>query len=123
MGYYSDVKLITTEEGWRRIQHKVHRVSPDYAQDYVGEEFTVPLVEGKYILLEHHSIKWYDEFPEVEAIMGQLKQFDAEHIPYQFMRVGEHWDDNEYLWERDLESDEYDDMPYLELNRDIEVEY
>lgn len=122
MGYYSDVKLITTKKGWERIKREVKQASPDDWENVVGSEFTIPIVNGKYILLEHHSIKWYSD-NRVEAIMRELKRFDAEHIPYQFMRVGEHWDDTEYLWERDWKSDKYDDMPRLEILREIEVEY
>lgn len=124
MGYYSNVKLITTKEGWQRIQQTVKQAAPDCWTYTANDECTVPVCDGKYVLVEHEDIKWYEnQFPEVDAFMRELKRFDAEHIPYQFMRVGEDWSDNELLYECDWKSDKYDDMPHLELKREIEVEY
>lgn len=124
MGYYSDVKLITTKEGWERIQREVKQAAPDGWTYTAGDEDATPIMGGKYVLVEHEDIKWYeDQFPEVEAFMRELKRFDAEHIPYEFMRVGEDWGDNEYYCERDWKSNKYDDMPSLGLRREIEVGY
>lgn len=123
MGYRSDVKLITTKAGWERIQREVRQAAPDNWEYVVGSEHATPLLGGKYVLVEHESIKWYDNFPEVSAFMRELKRFDAEHIPYSFMRIGEDWGDNQYLYERDWESDKYDDIPHLSLHCEIEVEY
>lgn len=124
MGYRSDVKLITTKKGWKRIQQSVKQVAPDSWEYVAGDEHMVPIMEGEYVLVEHDGVKWYEnDFPEVYAFMLELKRFNAEHIPYQFMRTGEDWEDNEYLFSCDWGSDEYDDMPMLMLKREIEVEY
>lgn len=124
MGYYSNVKLITTKEGWQRIQQAVKQATPDDWRYTANDECTVPVCDGKYVLVEHEDIKWYEnQFPEVDAFMRELKRFDAEHIPYQFMRIGEDESDNEYRFEWDWKSDKYDDMPRLILKREIEVEY
>lgn len=124
MGYRSDVKLITTKEGWKRIRQAVTQTDDGGWSHWSGNESTVPICNGKYVLTEWCDVKWYERHDDVvDAIMRELKRFDAEHIPYQYLRIGEDWDDNEYLWERDWKSKDYDDMPYLALERTIEVEY
>lgn len=124
MGYYSDVKLITTKEGWKRIQREVKQAAPDGWTYTAGDEAATPIMDGKYVLVEHEDIKWYEtQFPEVDAFARELKRFDVEHIPYEFMRVGEDWTDTEYYYERDGNNGKYNDMPHLSLSREIEVEY
>lgn len=123
MGYLSDVKLITTKEGWERIKKEISRVGAE--EEYslisgVGD----PICDGKYVLAEWDDVKWYEGHnEEVDAIMRELGRFDAEHIPYQYLRVGEDWEDYERLSEECYDNPEYDDMPYLTLKREIEVEY
>lgn len=78
-----------------------------------------PLANEKYILAEWYSVMWYEKFDDIKAFMQELKQMDKDDIPFEFMRVGEAYDDVETdgCWNTD------DDMPHLELTRKIEVEY
>lgn len=123
MSYRSDVKLITTREGWERIRKEVRKLGVDEKYSLVsgvGE----PICAGKYVLAEWDSVKWYEgRDEEVDAIMRELRKFDVEHIPYQYLRVGEDWGDNDYFYERDWKSKDYDDMPDLVLERTIELRY
>lgn len=122
MGYRSDVKIITTKEGWARINEEVRKVSE--GEDRLVSDVATLICDGKYVLAEWDDVKWYETYDSgVDAIMRELKRFDAEHIPYQYLRIGEDWDDMECLYERDWKSDKYDDMPDLVLVRKIEVEY
>lgn len=122
MGYRSDVKLITTKEGWERLQ-EVERVSlPPDSAPYTDDE-NMCLLMNQYVLLELESVKWNDTFDsQVQAIMATLDSFDQQGIPYQFMRLGEDWEDVEYRFYHSSQS-KHSDMPELGLKREIEVEY
>lgn len=120
MGYYSDVAFATTKEGWKRIQTNVKQANPDNYQYIVGDEYTHTTKHG-YIVLLLNGVKWYDDwFPEVDAFMQTLKQFDKEHVPYSFMRLGEDYGDMERLEERDFDKDR--ELPEFYINKEIEVE-
>lgn len=127
MGYYSNVKFITTNRGWEKMKQAVEKASPDYAQYVIGASHTTSLGNDRYILLELEGIKWYDtwdeQFPEVCAFVRTLDVLDEAGIPYRFMRVGE---DDMDVEQRQNEPDyksEWADMPDLALSRTIEVEY
>lgn len=120
MGYYSDVAFATTKEGWETIKHNVKQASPDNYKYIVGDEHTHTTKNG-YIVLLLHSVKWYDDwFPEVDAFMQTLKEFDKENIPYSYLRSGEDYGDVQRLEERDFNKDP--DLPEFYMNKEIEVE-
>lgn len=123
MGYYSNVKFITTQKGWEMVQKHVRQAAPDNGDFIVADSHTVPLCGGKYILLEHDGIKWYEgQFDDVDAFMLAIKKLDILEIPYRYARTGEDYEDIERLdtvpW-----NEGYNDMPYLNINIEIEVEY
>lgn len=123
MGYRSDVKLITTKEGWERIKKEVSRVGVDEKYSLISDVGD-SICGGKYVLAEWDDVKWYEgRDEEVDAIMRGLRWFDTEHIPYQYLRIGEDWEDYERLSEECYDNSDYKDMPYLTLRREIEVEY
>lgn len=127
MGYYSDVKLITTREGWDKLDKAVLQVADHDAvaegNHLTHESQTVPLEGGKYVLAEWDNIKWYEGHDiEVTALMKALRNL-PEDTPYEFMRVGENLEDVEYLWNTpEYLSPDYG-MPSLGLKREIEVNY
>lgn len=123
MGYYSDVKFITTKSGWERIKATVKKEAPDTWEWKVGDEYATPICNGKHILLELNEVKWYDESDAEASFLRELNRFEAEHIPYRFMRIGEEYDDVEKRYEYDWTGGSDDDMPSLTLKREIEVEY
>lgn len=120
MGYRSDVKMVTTKEGWERIKHAVKAVNPDHTY-LVDDELVVPVCNGKYMLYEINWTKWYDEYPEVDAFMRTLFLLERDNIPYNFIRVGEDWGDVEE--HSNAMYDKYPDLPYLTVNQEIIVEY
>lgn len=126
MGYRSDVKLIITKQGWEEIDRAVKKAAGikkgDEANEYwlTSPECCMDVCEGKYVIGEWESIKWYEGLDdEVDAIMRMLERTKE---PYMFMRVGENYEDTQVIdnssWEK-----QYDDMPALELVREINVEY
>lgn len=126
MGYRSEVKLITTKEGWKKIEQAVKQASPDNYEYLLADEYVCLIRNGEYVLYEVSDIKWYDTppygFPEIIAFKQALYNLDEDDIPYEFMRVGEDYTDVEYLPYR-VYKDKYQDMPTLGLERTIEVEY
>lgn len=130
MGYRSDVKLITTNKGWERIDQAVRKVAGITSANelkcrWITEpDVAVPIVGGKYMLAEWNDIKWYEgRDDQVDAVMRVLENLEHDDIPYSYLRIGEN--------ESDVERIEYDgedwraieDMPVLGLSRKIEVEY
>lgn len=121
MGYRSNVKLVTTKEGWDRIVEAAQEADAESWESWLNEKYTRSLVHGKYVLLELDDVKWYDQdFPTPRAVMRMLDQFEHDGTPYRYARVGEGCDDTEFrdgvLWS------EADDMPYLNIVREIVVE-
>lgn len=120
MGYRSDVKLVSTKEGWERIKRAVTIANLDNTY-LVDDELVVPVCNGKYILYEIEWVKWYDSYAEVDAFMHALFLLEHDNIPYNFIRVGEDWGDIEE--HSNTMYNKYPDLPCLTVNQEIIVEY
>lgn len=132
MGYRSDVKLITTKEGWERIDKAVRKAENITQEDIDAGKYWLTdencwgiICDGHYIIAEWEDIKWYDwGGNDVSTFMKELSKLDDDDIPYEFMRVGEDYEDVEYLYYSSSEYyEKYKDMPSLGLKREIEVNY
>lgn len=129
MGYYSDVKVITTKEGWERLDKAVRKAMGITAKNekksywLTDQNHYKLLKKGKYVLAEWKDVKWYDwGTTDVSTFMQELHNLGEDDIPYEFMRVGEDYDDIEHLYQDTYNCPQYDDMPNLGLRREIEVE-
>lgn len=130
MGYRSDVKCITTKEGFALIDKLVRKAS-GITKDNEDEEYwltdghnTQQICEGKYVLMEYEDIKWYEGYdPAVSAFMRGLEKLEDKNVPYRFGRVGEDYTDVDFREAVPYSSDKWNDMPRLEVYRKIEVEY
>lgn len=124
MGYRSDVKFITTREGWELIDKTVKRKNPGAEYPFTDGGDPIPLLNGKYVLAEWSDVKWYDGYDtEVTTFMKTLSVLDKKNIPYTFMRFGEDYGDVEERSNQMYSSTEYRDLPSLCLHQAIEVEY
>lgn len=121
MGYRSDIKLITTQEGWAKLENAVKKAG---GTEWITKDLPVTTYsDGKYVLAEWDDVKWYEDVdPEVQAFMAELKKLMKDQIPCQYIRVGE--DDTDidvresgWIWDT-----EYEDMPGLRLVRKIALE-
>lgn len=121
MSYYSDVELITTPEGWKRIQNGVKEANPMAWEHYVADEFAKPINAGKYVLVEIYDVKWYNDEPAVVAFSEALDVLGSDCVPYHFMRMGEAYDDIEQKNYHNYHT--HADMPLLTLDREIKVDY
>lgn len=125
MGYYSDVKLITTKKGWARLDAavcKAEGITKENEQDNHWLTDHTHYVEGKgYVLAEWNNIKWYDWGDNaVGVLMRELNALYLDDIPFEFMRTGEEYEDVEYLHH---DSPVEADLPGLGLRKEIEVVY
>lgn len=125
MGYRSDIKCITTREGFELIDKLVKKASGITNEDseywLTDELHRMDMKGGKYILIEIEDIKWYSNDTVVSAFEQALKQLDARDIPYQFIRLGEDYTDVER--QENIPWNIPKDMPTLQLKHEIEVEY
>lgn len=118
MGYYSDVKLSTTKEGWEKIQNYIKEQTTDkYVLDNAE---TKTYGAGAYVIVSFEGMKWYEEdktyFPDVCVFMKALRILDEGKIPYQYVRTGE--DDEDV--ERRQNGEMLDGMKSLSTNTIIE---
>lgn len=127
MGYYSDIKLVTTKKGWSKIKQAVAQASPENHHYITTEDNIDTVLDGKYIVFTLHGVKWYEGeqygFPEVNAFMESMYALLEHNIPYRYMRVGEGDEDVERAENNMWGVEEYKDLPELELVREIEVVY
>jgi len=85
MGYRSDAVLRVRKEHYEGLLEG----APD-------KEFLTPSSDDGYIVtVVWNSVKWYDEFPEIEHIMESMENLPNDD--YGFMRLGERDDDVEEL--------------------------
>jgi len=108
MGYRSDVRINTNTNGYGRLT------------DLVGDELTALAptidVDGDSVILGWDDIKWYDWEGDVRAIMNAIHTIREEGYPYEFIRIGESDDDEEFM-----NSNEHLLDRHIEVNRHIDV--
>lgn len=121
MGYRSDVKLILTNKGMKMLKEKVPQSLTEERAWEVDPIYEATKLQDKCWLVEWEDVKWYDDWEDykvpcaVKRLLGELHEKDE---PFQFIRIGEDYEDVE----RDVIYGK-ESMPYLELKREIEVEY
>lgn len=106
MGYYSKVRLLTTQKAW----DKLIKAMDKYANKHVEREFARRMFEpevewhsDKLVYVAWECIKWWEEtHPEQAEFMKTLKSCGE---PYRWIRAGEeigdveehYYDDNDEL--------------------------
>lgn len=104
MGYYSNVSIMTTREGEKRL-----RAEADAAAAAIGaawkwlsvvpdEEALSPSVTeygDDCVLLGWERVKFYDEFAGTKALKAAIETVRDEGYPVEFCRTGEETDDYE----------------------------
>ncbi len=98
MGYMSNVRICTTNEGFKKlsIYSKEHSPELDLMKNY---DFHRRDTDGNHDF-GWNDIKWYEHcgFEDVETIMNGLKELEKEEIPYTYHRIGESADDVEEIY-------------------------
>lgn len=109
MGYYSNVRVSTTQEGFGFLKKHV-------TSDLLGGYGYVEDVnDDGGVVFGWDGVKWYREFDEVAEFMNLLFVMGEEGVPYEYLEVGE---DNATYSES---SDEYGDIPDERLSHHIEA--
>jgi hypothetical protein len=99
MGYRSDVYLAVKKEEVESIEH-----SRPIIGKFLSEASVIDVRDDK-VYYEFHHIKWYEhDYAEIILLMAWLQEFDDVYgweQPYQFVRIGEEYEDIESLgsWE------------------------
>lgn len=96
MGYCSDVRIVMKKKDYPKFNK--------YVEDYIAEK------QAQYNLMEHIDVKeegkqtiyigwdylkWYKEYPEVQAVHNALNKFRNEGLSFTFARMGDNYDDYE----------------------------
>lgn len=128
MGYRSDVKIITTKEGWNMLDSVVRKmagITPanQYTETWLTDESHTTIIARNYVLGEWEWFKWSTWDDEVDVFMDTLNDLEEKEEPYRFVRIGEDYNDIE-KWEH-IPDDctKYQDMPSLCVERKIVAEY
>lgn len=126
MGYRSDVRIVTSKEGFEKLSEFVKNYLIEKnvdVKDYnLLEELEIK-VEGKeQIYFGWNWIKWYDGYENVDAIMDGLEQLEENKFSYKYMRLGENYDDIE---EQDYDGDKDKDicLEYPNIIREFDDDY
>ena len=101
MGYYSDVAIAMRKKDLQQMLDEARNLPDDnnWTYDFIQEGIAnAPIWEDEdYALITWADIKWYDTKGEVSFIKDFLNHIEDEH--YDYLRIGEDYDDVEYHFE------------------------
>ena len=137
MSYKSDVRIITSKNGFKKLSEFVEKYLKEKNLDMKkcnlmnSLDINVSNKEQCYFGWDH--IKWYDGYSEVDSIMRGLDNLVEEEYSYRYMQIGEYYDDiEEEYYDGDKEKDiyleypciirEFDDDYVKDLIQDKEIE-
>ena len=100
MGYRSDVKLVFYTSNDSRIPFSAIKFWFD--ENYPKHDFGDVEVGQNYVLVSYEDVKWYDGYPEVQAVNRAIEKFvdtfnanEDTGAHYEMIRIGEELDDIE----------------------------
>lgn len=111
MGYRSNVRIVMKKKDYPKFNK--------YVEDYIAEK------QAHYDLMKHidvkeegtqtiyigwNYLKWYEEYPEVQAVHEALNKFRDEGLSFTFARMGEDYAD----YEEDYNNN---DLPFPQLTQ------
>ena len=116
MGYRSEVAIAIRKEDYELLKEF------DKENQNLIELLEIANIKeyNEVICLKWDWLKWYSEFPEVQAIEEFLAKLSDEDKPYKFIRIGEDIDDTEVEYNYGDE-EKYRDVSYR-INDMIGVE-
>ena len=119
MGYRSNVRIVTTRNGFNELKKFTDKYLKDNNYNYGNLldnlDISHETKHAKYF--GWNAIKWYDGiegYKDVDAIVDGLNHLEKNNYSYRFARIGEEYDDYQelsYTSERKNEQDlEYPSM-------------
>ena len=92
MGYYSNVMVATTKDGYNKIVKDQNKISDNVLMDEAEiEEYEEN--DKKCVFIQFDSIKWYKEYMDIQAFEKSLSKLK---VGYVFCRMGEENGDIEF---------------------------
>ena len=124
MGYRSDIRIVTSKEGFEILKDFVAEYLKEHNENYNLLDECDKKEEGKnQCYFGWNYMKWYEhDYPEVVAIMEGLNHLEDNEYSYRYMRIGENYDDMEEQ-SYDGEKDEDICLEYPNMIREFDDEY
>lgn len=92
MGYYSNVMVATTKDGYNKIVKDQNKISDNVLMDEAEiEEYEEN--DKKCVFIQFDSIKWYKEYMDIQAFEKSLSKLKDGYV---FCRMGEENGDIEF---------------------------
>lgn len=88
MGYYSDVRIVMSQEGWKAFKGYVDENCGDEVYN-LAEHLDVWYTRDNWIYCGWNSIKFYDDFEEVAAVYQGLDHLKELDYSYNFSEMGD----------------------------------
>ena len=119
MGYYSDVRVVVTKDGLKRLRELVRDELEASGEDYNLLDNAVLKYNSSYkqVMLCWDYLKWYDYYKDVDAVMQALDNLHEEGYSYCFSRIGEDMSD---IDEFNYEGDNEDEVEYPWVHREFD---
>ena len=124
MGYRSDIRIVTSKEGYEKLKEFVTNYLKEHNEDYNLLEECDIRQEGKnQVYFGWNYLKWYEgSYKEVDAIMEGLNYLGENEYSYRYSRIGESYDDyEEQYYDGNKEKENY--LEYPNLIRELDDEY
>lgn len=124
MGYRSDIRIITSKDGFERLKEFIKEYLKDNKEDYnLLEECDIKEEGKEQCYFGWNYVKWYEhDYPEVIAIMEGLNHLGENEYSYRYMRIGESYDDIEEQ-SYDGKKDENIYLEYPNMLREFDDNY
>lgn len=124
MGYRSDIRIITSKDGFERLKEFIKEYLKDNKEDYnLLEECDIKEEGKEQCYFGWNYVKWYEHsYPEVIAIMEGLNHLGENEYSYRYMRIGESYDDIEEQ-SYDGKKDENIYLEYPNMLREFDDNY
>lgn len=124
MGYRSDIRIITSKDGFEKLKEFIKEYLKDNKEDYnLLEECDIKEEGKEQCYFGWNYVKWYEHsYPEVIAIMEGLNHLGENEYSYRYMRIGESYDDIEEQ-SYDGKKDENIYLEYPNMLREFDDNY
>ena len=122
MGYRNDVRICMSEDNFYTLIEQ-GRKEGFADHNYLLDENAMKICKKKdgIVVFGWDWIKWEEDFRDVEFVMNFLDNMREEGYPFQFVRIGEDLDDNEEMWYRGPNDDDYR-CDVIGISREIYVD-
>ncbi|MDO5556948.1 MAG: hypothetical protein Q4G05_01705 [Clostridia bacterium] len=125
MGYRSDVRIMTSKNGFKKLNEFVSENIKKNKNEYSNllEDIDVKKETSRACYFGWNYVKWYEDFnPEVIAIMSGLRHLEEEDYSFRYSRIGESYDDYEEFY-HDSDKDSEQDLDFPSMIREFDDEY